>query len=218
MTTHTPQQAMEDNIILLLSDAHGIHIPQVFAQDFNFGEDGWQGVSAEERDVLADPGHENYWRVRGTVLNNAHYFDESSGKVYHLYQEGNLWALCLGKPTEEEKLNFRGGVWRLTKDKINLMSDDELNYRVAKILGDVAPSRSFEGFVEHYARELDYTRHWSLASEIVEFYVDKLFRNVSGTWTAVMKDGQTVFTSYADTNPLRAMVKCLILHHQEKTL
>ena len=115
---------------------------------------------------------------------------------------------------------------KLTKDKINLMSDDELNYRVAKILGDVAPTRSFEGFMEHYAIDLDYTRHWSLATEIVEFYVHKLFRNVGGTWTAVMRDtlddgtmsGQPVFTSFSDANPLRAMVKCLILHYQEINL
>lgn len=110
----------------------------------------------------------------------------------------------------------------MTKDEINLMSDDELNYRVSKILGDIALSRSFEGFMEHYAQELDYTRHWSLATEIVAVYVHKLFRNVGGSWTAVMKDsivyGQPVFTSFADDNPLRAMVKCLILHHQEISL
>lgn len=112
---------------------------------------------------------------------------------------------------------------KLTKDKIDLMTDDELNYRAAKILGDVAPSRSFDGFMEHYVHELDYTRNWSLATEIVEFYVKKLFRNVGGTWTAVMIDtvddgtvsGQPIFTSGVDTNPLRAMVKCLILHHQD---
>lgn len=110
----------------------------------------------------------------------------------------------------------------LTKDKIDLMSDDELNYRVAKILGDVAPSRSFEGFMEHYAQELDYTRHWSLATEIVELYLGKLFRNALDTWTAVMRlpldDGPVVVTSGVDANPLRAMVKCLILHYQELNL
>ena len=107
----------------------------------------------------------------------------------------------------------------LTKDKIDLMSDDELNYRVAKILGDVATTRSFEGFMEHYAHELDYVRHWSLATEIVELYLGKLFRNALDTWTAVMRDnlddGQPVVTSGVDANPLRAMAKCLILHHQE---
>ena len=115
---------------------------------------------------------------------------------------------------------------KLTKDKINLMPDDELNYRVSMILGDVAPSRSFGGFMEHRAQELDYTRHWALATEIVELYVHKLFRNVGGTWTAVMRDslddgsmsGQPIFTSGTDANPLRAMVKCLILHHQELNL
>ncbi len=111
----------------------------------------------------------------------------------------------------------------LTKDKINSMTDDELNFRVAKILGEVAPTRSFQGFLEHYAHTLDYTRHWPLAAEIVEGYVHKLFRNIGGTWTAVMRDnlddgtvsGQPIFTSSADANPLRAMVKCLILHYQE---
>ena len=113
----------------------------------------------------------------------------------------------------------------LTKDRINLMTDDELNYRVAKILGDVTSSLSFEGFMGHYAHELDYTRHWSLVTEIVEFYVHKLFRNMGGTWTAVMRDnlddgtmsGQPIFTSFSDVNPLRAMVKCLVLHYQELT-
>ena len=114
----------------------------------------------------------------------------------------------------------------MTKDSINLMSDDELNFRVSKILGYVAPSYSFEGFMRHYAQDLDYTHNWSLAEEIVEFYAHKLFRNVGGSWTAVMRDtindgtmsGQPVFTSFADANPLRAMVKCVILHDQELNL
>ena len=112
------------------------------------------------------------------------------------------------------------------KDTVNLMPDDELNYRAAKILGEVAPTRSFQGFLEHYAHTLDYTRHWSLAAEIVEFHVHKLFRNVGGTWTAVMRgtledgtlSGQPIFTSFADVSPLKAMVKCLVLHHQKMSL
>ena len=106
----------------------------------------------------------------------------------------------------------------LTKDRINLMTDDELNYRVAKILGDVTSSLSFEGFMEHYAQELDYTRHWSLVTEILELYVDEMYRNVVGTWTAVIRDRRDIITLGADANPLRAMVKCLILHHQELNL
>src|SRR5678809_1531071 len=102
----------------------------------------------------------------------------------------------------------------LPKDKIDLMSDDELNFRVAKILGEVAPTRSFEGCMGHYAQELDYLRHWSLATEIVELYVHKLFRNVGGTWTVTMRytlcdgtmSGQPVFTSFADAHPLSCLL------------
>ena len=107
-----------------------------------------------------------------------------------------------------------------TKEQINQMSDDELHYETAKILGDIPYARSYDGFMEHYAQELYYTGDWSLVGEIVDKYVSKLFRNIGGTWTVVMKDsvddgtmsGQPVFTSFADQNPLKAMVKCLIMH------
>ena len=112
---------------------------------------------------------------------------------------------------------------KLTKDKIDLMTDDELHYETARILGDIPYSRSYEGFMEHYAQELYYTGDWCLVGEIVGKYVHKLFRNIGGTWTVVMRDtiddgtmsGQPIFTSVADANPLKAMVKCLILHYQE---
>lgn len=95
-----------DNVILLLSDARGIYIPRDFAQDFNFDEDGWQGVSAEDRDTLSDPNNDWYWDTWDTVLNNAHYTDKASGKVYHLHHDGDLWAFCFDSMTDEEKRNF----------------------------------------------------------------------------------------------------------------
>ena len=97
---------MKDNVILLLSDARGIYIPRDFASDFNFGEDGWQGVSQEDREDLSDPENEWYWEMWDKVLSNAHYIDELSGKVYHLYQDGDLWAVCFPSLTDEEKRNF----------------------------------------------------------------------------------------------------------------
>lgn len=97
---------MPDNVILMLSDARGIYIPRDFSLLFLIGEDGWQGISAEELEVLADPHHEDYWEVWFTVLSNAHYFDVPSGKVYHLHQDGDLWAVCFGSMTAEEKRNF----------------------------------------------------------------------------------------------------------------
>lgn len=107
-----------------------------------------------------------------------------------------------------------------TKEQISQMSYDELHYETAKIMGDISHTRSYDGFMEHYAQDLDYTGDWSLVGEIVDKYVSKLFRNIGGSWTVVMKDniddgtmsGQPVFTSFADQNPLKAMVKCLIMH------
>lgn len=97
---------MKDNVILLLSDARGIYIPHDFASDFDFGEDGWQGVSTEELEVLVDAYHEDYWEVWNIVLSNAYYVDKPSGKVYHLHQDGDLWAFNFTGMTDEEKLNF----------------------------------------------------------------------------------------------------------------
>lgn len=97
---------MKPNIILLLSDARGIYIPRDFASGFNFDEDGWQGVSTEDLEVLSDPHHEDYWETWDAVLSNASYFDKPSGKVYHLHQDGDLWALSFESMTEEERINF----------------------------------------------------------------------------------------------------------------
>lgn len=97
---------MKPNVLHLLSDARGIYIPRDFASDFNFGEDGWQGVSTEEREVLADPYHEDYWEVWNSVLTFAYYFDKESGKNYHLHQDGDLWAVCFTHMSDEERLNF----------------------------------------------------------------------------------------------------------------
>src|SRR5678809_781745 len=98
--------AMKDNVILLLNSARGIYIPRDFAIDFIFGDVGWQGVPTEDLVILTDPDHEDYWETWNTVLSNARYFDETSGKVYHLHQDGDLWAVCFDSMTDEEKLNF----------------------------------------------------------------------------------------------------------------
>lgn len=97
---------MSDNVILLLSDARGIYIPRDFVESVNFGEDGWQGVSAEDREILLNPDHEWYWETWDSVLSNAHFVHKDSGKVYHLHQDGDLWAVCYDSMTDEEKLNF----------------------------------------------------------------------------------------------------------------
>lgn len=107
-----------------------------------------------------------------------------------------------------------------TKEQINQMDCCELHFETAKILDDIPYGLSYEGFLRNHERYLEYTSDWALAGKIMDKNVSKLFRNVGGTWTVVMKDkiddgtmsGQPVFTSFADQNPLKAMVKCLIMH------
>ncbi len=95
-----------ENVILLLNCARGIYIPRNFVESVNFGEDGWQGVSDEDREILSDPENEGYWETWDSVLGNAHYTDPVSGKVFHLHHDGDLWAVCYDSMTDEEKLNF----------------------------------------------------------------------------------------------------------------
>lgn len=95
-----------ENAILLLSSARGIYVPRDFAQDFNFAQDGWQGVSPEDLATLADPENDWYWETWEAVLNNAYHINKDTGRTYRLYQDGDLWAVCHDHMTAEEKLNF----------------------------------------------------------------------------------------------------------------
>ena len=89
------------NIEILLSDARGIYIPRDFFQDFDLEK--WN-LKVEDLTVLNDPENENYWDVWQHVLNTAYF--EIDGKIYHLYQDGDLLAICYDSLTDEEKDNL----------------------------------------------------------------------------------------------------------------
>lgn len=91
-------------VALLLDSARGIYIPKHFAESFNMSD--WH-VSDNQRDcLLAGPEDEQdlYWFYWSAILDNAYY--EKDGKRWTLYQDGDLWALCLDDMTDEEKRNF----------------------------------------------------------------------------------------------------------------
>lgn len=97
-------------ITLILSDARGVYIPRDFVTD-GCGEiavdhcKAW-GIGKEDAEILASgPDHEFYWGTWDDVLSNAQYVDEEGNK-YFLSQDGDLWALCYDRMTEEEKSNF----------------------------------------------------------------------------------------------------------------
>lgn len=98
------------SIILILSDARGIYIPRDFVTDA-YNEiaeahcDAW-GIKPEDRIILQNPDHDFYWDAWNDVLGYAKFTDPSSGDIYRLHQDGDLWGICLEKMTDEEKQNF----------------------------------------------------------------------------------------------------------------
>jgi len=92
-----------DNVNLLLSDARGIYIPRDFVEGFDLSK--FSGISAEDAETCKNPDHEWYWEAWETILNNAR-FVADDGRVFHLYQDGDLWLLCYDQMSEEQLHNF----------------------------------------------------------------------------------------------------------------
>ena len=79
-----------DNAKLLLNDAHGVYIPQLFARNFNM--DDWH-VSHDDVKFLDAIDHEWYWEAWQSVLDTAYFIHDDTGVKYCLYQDGDLWAV-----------------------------------------------------------------------------------------------------------------------------
>ena len=88
---------------LLVSDSHGIYVPQrwaMYCQDMD-------GVSAEDMEILkAGPDHEWYWDAWNDILSSAEYVTE--GNTYRLHQDGDLWAVCYEQMSDDEYRDFFG--------------------------------------------------------------------------------------------------------------
>ena len=80
-------------MVLLLSDSRGIYIPK----DFTNGFENWQGLSDDDREILANPENELYWDVWQEVLDNAFFVAKDEPNLlegkWTLYQDGDLWAV-----------------------------------------------------------------------------------------------------------------------------
>ena len=99
-----------DVVTLILSDTRGVYIPRDFVTD-DYNElavdhcKAWQ-IKPDDASILASgPNHEYYWETWDDVLNYAQYIDEEGNK-YFLSQDGDLWAFCHDRMTDEEKSNF----------------------------------------------------------------------------------------------------------------
>jgi hypothetical protein len=101
-----------DAVIHMLSDARGVYIPRDFIEMVHTapieGEPDtlyWQGIASDDAEILKNPDHEWYWEAWDSVLSKAFLIDHEGNK-YTLWQDGDLWAYCIEKMTDEEKHNF----------------------------------------------------------------------------------------------------------------
>lgn len=75
---------IHNELELLVSDRHGIYIPQVFME--HYGDD-WENISDENKEILKDVDNEEYWEAWEEVLNHA------THPTHSLCQDGDLWAV-----------------------------------------------------------------------------------------------------------------------------
>jgi len=75
--------SMPDGSWLYADSSRGIYIPQIFAQSI-------------KRGCVAGPDCEAYWDVWDGVLNDAELTDPTSGQVFTLFQDGDLWCIPKG--------------------------------------------------------------------------------------------------------------------------
>ncbi len=93
---------------LLVSDHHGVYIPQVFVESYD--EKQWNLTEKDIKSVSAGPDAEfntYYWEHWDSLLDKAYYTDEN-GNIWNLYQDGDLWAYCPDLMNDEEYKNFFG--------------------------------------------------------------------------------------------------------------
>jgi hypothetical protein len=87
-------------VILFLSDARGIHIPQNFAECMK--RHCVTGVSTEDWDVLINgPDIESYWDVWSNVCDNAVITAPDTGVKYTIHQDGDCWLVEEGAEFDE---------------------------------------------------------------------------------------------------------------------
>lgn len=78
---------------LILTDSHGIYIPQMFCSDADevWAEDTKVNY-ADVRICQQGPDHDLYWQSWEMILDNCERTDKD-GTVWRLYQDGDLWEV-----------------------------------------------------------------------------------------------------------------------------
>lgn len=91
-------------IEILIGDHQGIYIPQHFVEGFHAV--GW-GIKPEDVELLQKgPEAEYYWDTWDHILGSAEY--KMNGQTWHLYQDGDLFAICDELMSDDEYKDFYG--------------------------------------------------------------------------------------------------------------
>lgn len=93
-----------NNVIFLCDSHHGVYVPSFWAMHseniWNIAQDDWNYIANPENIEKDD-----YWDLWESILTNAKYVD-STGKIWILHYDGDLFAVALDSMTEQEKINF----------------------------------------------------------------------------------------------------------------
>lgn len=92
---------------LLMGDSAGVFLPRQFAHAFDAA---FWGIAQNDSDwmtVMNGPDEEWYWDAWQSVLDRAFHIDPNGNKWY-LWQDGDLFAYCEDKMTDEEYEGFYG--------------------------------------------------------------------------------------------------------------
>lgn len=96
---------MPDPLAILVSEREGIYVPQAFAERYDL--DLWSNIDQDDLRVIEEgPEAEWYWEAWNNILSSAEY--RHDGKVWRLYQDGDLWAYCEELMSDEDRKAFFG--------------------------------------------------------------------------------------------------------------
>jgi len=87
--------------ILVVSDANGIYIPQMYCSHIDPQIAEEMNISFEDVLICQEgPDREWYWECWDSILNNAEWI--SDGVKWGLHQDGDLWEVPEGFSFEDE--------------------------------------------------------------------------------------------------------------------
>ncbi len=89
-------QARPPEPVLVLSDGHGVYIPQLWCADVTEAEAERLGLSWwDVQQCQAGPYAEHYWVAWDGILRDCAMTDEN-GVTWRLHQDGDLWEVADG--------------------------------------------------------------------------------------------------------------------------